>query len=147
MVPLTRIIHFLVQPTAPDGWIPALARLALGVVFIPAGLGKFLNHDAYITRFDRWGFPEPGSLAYAVGTIEVVFGLLVLLGIAPRLAALTLAGNMVGAFFTAGLVDGGQDVWLPPILIALSVIVLVRGGGKWQLPNRARGNAPTRNGR
>jgi uncharacterized membrane protein YphA (DoxX/SURF4 family) len=132
---IAALISYLLRPTAPSGWVPALARLIMGVVFIPTGLGKFLNHDAYITRFDRWGFPEPGTVAYFVGTVEVVFGLLVLLGIAPRLAGLTLAGNMVGAFFTAGFVDGGQNLWLPPIMFVLAVTVLVRGGGKWQLPN------------
>jgi uncharacterized membrane protein YphA (DoxX/SURF4 family) len=111
----------------------------------PDGAREFLNHGAYIERFDRWGFPEPGSVAYAVGTIEVVFVLLVLLGIAPRLAGLTLAGNMVGAFATAGLVDGGQNLWLPPIMFALAAAVLVRGGGRWQLPTHigVGGGAPT----
>jgi putative oxidoreductase len=132
---LNRLVSVLLGPTAPVGWVPTVARLALGAVFIPTGLGKFVNHGAYGERFDRWGFPEPGAVAYAVGTIEIVFGLLVLLGIAPRLAGLTLAGNMVGAFFTAGLVDGGQNVWLPPIMFALTATVLMRGGGRWQLPN------------
>lgn len=132
---IVSLILFLIRPTAPSGWVPAIARLVMGAVFIPSGLGKYLNHDSYITRFDRWGFPEPGTVAYFVGTVEVVFGLLVLFGIAPRLAGLTLAGNMVGAFFTAGLVDGGQNLWLPPVMFALAVTVLVRGGGKWQLPN------------
>lgn len=135
MARLTALIAFLIRPTAPSGWVPAVARLLLGAVFIPTGLGKFLNHDAYITRFDRWGFPEPGSVAYLVGAVEVVFGLLVLLGVVPRLAGLTLAGNMIGAFFTAGIVDGGQNLWLPPIMFVLAVTVLVGGGGKWQLPN------------
>jgi len=132
---LIRLIALLLRPTAPAGWIPTAARIVLGAVFIPTGLGKFLNHDAYVVRFDRWGFPEPGTVAYGVGTIEIVFGLLVLLGIAPRLAGLALAGNMVGAFFTAGLVDGGQDLWLPPIMFVLAVTVVVRGGGRWQLPH------------
>jgi uncharacterized membrane protein YphA (DoxX/SURF4 family) len=135
MTRLTALIAFLTRPTVPSGWVPAIARLIMGLVFIPTGLGKFLNHDTYVTRFDRWGFPEPGTVAYFVGTVEVVFGVLVLLGVAPRLAGLTLAGNMVGAFFTAGLVDGGQNLWLPPVMFVLAVTVLVRGGGKWQLPN------------
>jgi putative oxidoreductase len=103
----------------------------------PDGAREFLNHGAYVERFDRWGFPEPGAVAYVVGTIEVISGLLVLLGVAPRLAGLTLAGNMVGAFFTARLADGGQNLWLPPIMFALAATVLARGGGRWQLPNPA----------
>jgi uncharacterized membrane protein YphA (DoxX/SURF4 family) len=115
-------------------------RVVLGGVFIPTGLGKYVNHDAYIERFDRWGFPEPGSVAYFVGAIEVVFGLMALFALAPRLAGLTLAGNMVGAFFTAGLVDGGQDLWLPPIMFVLAIGLVILGAGRLQLPHVLRGH-------
>jgi uncharacterized membrane protein YphA (DoxX/SURF4 family) len=79
-----------------------------------------------------------------VGLLEVVGGLMLLLGIAPRLVSLALIGNMVGALATAGRIDGGQDIWLPIVLIVLLAIVVVRGAGRWALdggrtmPGRAR---------
>ena len=133
------LIRFLLAPTPGSGWLPVAIRVVLGGVFIPTGLGKYVNHDVYIERFDRWGFPEPGSVAYFVGAIEVVFGLMALLAVAPRLAGLTLAGNMVGAFFTAGLVDGGQDLWLPPVMFVLAVGLVILGAGRLQLPHLVRG--------
>ncbi len=90
-----------------------MLRVALAVVFSPIGIGKFVNHDTYTERFERWGFGvAPGTIAVLVGIVEVLGGLMLLLGVLPRLAALVLMGNMVGALATAGRVDGGQDLWL-----------------------------------
>lgn len=111
-------------------WGVLLLRVALAAVFIPAGLGKFVNHDTYVERFEHWGFgPAAGEVAILVGVVEVACGLLLLLGVVPRLAALALAGNMVGALLTAGRIDGGQDIWLPMILLAALSVVVVRGAG------------------
>ncbi len=106
----------------------------LAALFIPEGLGKFVNHDAYIERFERWGFgAASGEVAILVGVVEVACGLMLLLGVVPRLAALVLAGDMVGALVTAGRVDGGQDIWLPLILIAALSTVILWGAGRWAL--------------
>ena len=58
---------------------------------------------------------------------------MLLLGVAPRLAALALIGNMVGALATAGRVNGGQDIWLPIVLIVLLAAVVAWGAGRWAL--------------
>ena len=79
------------------------------------------------------------------GLVEVVGGLMLLLGILPRLAALVLIGNMVGALVTAGRVDGGQDIWLPILLIialaAVLVLLWARGAGRGR---RDTGRRPDR---
>lgn len=121
-----------------------ILRVATAAIFLPTGLGKFLNHDAYVARFERWGFGEAaGEVAILVGVAEVACGLMLLVGLAPRAAALVLAGNMIGALATAGRVDGGQDVWLPLLLIAVLAAIAVGGGGRWapariRLSDRAR---------
>lgn len=71
-----------------------------------------------------------------MGVVEVLGGLMLLLGVLPRLAALVLAGNMVGALVTAGRIDGGREIWLPLILIAGLAAVVVWGGGRWALGRR-----------
>ncbi len=111
-------------------WSTLVLRIALAALFIPVGLGKFVNHDAYIERFERWGFgAAAGEVAILVGVVEVTCGLMLLLGVVPRLAALVLAGDMFGALVTAGRVDGGQDIWLPLILIAALSVGDPLGGG------------------
>lgn len=127
------LIRRLADPGRPL-WGTLALRVALAAVFVPVGLGKFVNHDAYVERFERWGFgAAAGEVAILVGVVEVTCGLMLLLGVVPRLAALALAGNMVGALVTAGRVDGGQDIWLPLILLAALSAVIVWGAGRWAL--------------
>ena len=127
------LVARLADPGRPL-WGTLVLRVALAGLFIPVGLGKFVNHDAYVERFERWGFgAAAGEVAILVGIVEVVCGLMLLLGVVPRLAALALAGNMVGALVTAGRIDGGQDIWLPLILIAALSVVVVWGAGRWAL--------------
>jgi putative oxidoreductase len=128
-----RAIAFLLDP-GPPLWGTLIVRLVLAAVYIPTGLGKFVNHDAYVERFERWGFgAAAGEIALLVGAVEVVAGLMLLLGLAPRLAAAVLAGNMVGALATAGRVDGGQDIWLPLALLVPLAAVIAWGAGRWAL--------------
>lgn len=127
------LIRFLLDPGPADRWPPVVARLALALVFLPAGIGKFANHDAYVTRFDRWGFPEPGTVAFLVGGLEIAGALLMLAGLAPRAVGLVLIGNMAGALATAGRIDGGQNLWLPPVLILISGVVVWLGAGRLRL--------------
>ena len=127
------LLDRLTDPGRPL-WGTLVLRVALAALFIPVGLGKFVNHDAYVERFERWGFgAAAGEVAILVGIVEVVCGLMLLLGVVPRLAALALAGNMVGALVTAGRIDGGQDVWLPLVLIVALSVVVVWGAGRWAL--------------
>ena len=129
-----RLIRWLLDPGPRDHrGLPF--RLVAAGVFIPVGLGKFVNHDAYVERFERWGFGvAPGAVAILVGLVEVVGGLLLLAGTVPRLAAVTLIGNMIGALATAGRIDGGQDVWLPLVMIGVLGAVVWLGGGvpRWE---------------
>jgi putative oxidoreductase len=130
------IVRHLIDP-GPPRWTTLVLRLALAALFIPVGLGKFVNHDAYTERFERWGFgAAAGEVAILVGLVEVVCGAMLLVGVLPRLAALVLAGNMVGALATAGRIDGGQDVWLPALLIVLLAAVVRWGGGRWTVSRR-----------
>jgi uncharacterized membrane protein YphA (DoxX/SURF4 family) len=141
--PMDRTLRRLADP-GPPLWGTFVLRLALAAVFIPVGLGKWVNHDAYVERFERWGFgAAAGEVAILVGVLEVGCGLMLLLGLLPRLAALALIGNMIGAVVTAGRVDGGQDIWLPLVLIALLAAIVRWGAGRWALrPPLAVGGRP-----
>ena len=139
------LVVFLLDPGPPRRWTLVL-RVIAAAVFIPVGLGKFVNHDAYVERFERWGFgAAAGEVAILVGVVEVACGLMLLLGVAPRAAALALSGNMIGALATAGRIDGGQDVWLPLVLIVVLAAIVVGGGGRWvlvRIPFKADDVAP-----
>jgi uncharacterized membrane protein YphA (DoxX/SURF4 family) len=114
----------------------ALMRVIVGAAFIVASVEKLTNHAQTAADFDRWGLPSPDTFSYAISAIEIVFGLILIFGILPRFAALVLLGDMVGALATAGRIDGGPHLILPPLLGVLCLILLIAGGGRWALVDR-----------
>ena len=68
-----------------------LIRLMVALVFVTEGVLKFLEPQQLGGgRFARIGIPFPGVMGPFVGGVEIVFGILVLLGLATRLAAVPL---------------------------------------------------------
>jgi putative oxidoreductase len=74
-------------------YILSLLRIVAALLFLEHGLQKFL------------GFPSAGPaltpLLYVQGVIEIVGGLLLLIGLYSRLVAFILAGDMAVAYFMA----------------------------------------------
>lgn len=117
-----------------------LIRLMVGVVFLSEGLQKFLfPGQRGAGRFEKIGLPEPEFLGYFVGSFEVVCGLLVLLGLFTRLAAIPLILIMLVALATTktalfdnegfwAMLHGSRTDWA---MLLGSIFLLIRGGGKW----------------
>ncbi|MEE4176151.1 MAG: DoxX family protein [Bacteroides sp.] len=81
-----------------------LIRLMVGVVFISEGVQKFLFPAIRgAGRFEAIGLPNPEFLGYFVGTIEVLGGLLVLIGLLTRFASIPLLVIMSVALYTTKL--------------------------------------------
>jgi putative oxidoreductase len=80
---------------------PTLARLTVGLVFIGTGWGKLHSIPDVTKFFTDLGIPAPGFNARLTAGTEFFGGLLVLLGLGTRLAALPLAFTMVVAILTA----------------------------------------------
>lgn len=76
-----------------------LIRLIWGVQFLTAGWGKLSNSAQVMPFFESLGLP--GFMVYVIGTIELLGGLLLVLGLYSRLAALLLSCVMIGAYATA----------------------------------------------
>src|SRR3954466_3578935 len=76
-------------------------RLYWGGQFCQAGWGKLHTHSDVTEFFMSLHIPLPGLNAWIVGLTECGGGLLLLLGLATRLAALPLIGTMVVAYLTA----------------------------------------------
>lgn len=122
----------------------AVARVAVGLFFVASGLPKLAAGAAWSADFGRWHVPLPELAVLAVAVLEVAGGLALVSGVATRVVAALLAAEMIGAVLTAGLVDGGQHLVLPPVLAVVTALIAVRGGGRWQLfpgfPATARGD-------
>jgi len=65
-------------------------RLAVGLIFFTQGILKFTDLNMGVLRFARIGFPHPYFTSHFVGAFEIVCGLLVLLGLWTRAAAIPL---------------------------------------------------------
>src|SRR5438094_9631998 len=117
----------------------AALRLTAAAILVAFGVAKFANHGAEVASFDRYGLPDPNLFVYAIGALELGLGLLLLLGLRTRLAAIVLAGNMIGAIATAGRVEGGfVNLGLAPMLLLAMLFLVWAGAGRFSLDERLR---------
>ncbi len=116
-----------------------LVRLAVGLIFFTQGLLKFLDPNMGVNRFTRIGFPHPAFTAHFVGSFEIVCGLLVLVGLFTRLAAIPLLIVICTAIVTPKLPEltrVNQGFWFMvsdaradfAMLMSLLFLLIVGGG-------------------
>jgi putative oxidoreductase len=84
---------------------PALARLTVGLVFVGTGWGKLHTLPDVTEFFASLHIPAPGFNARLAASTEFFGGILMLLGLATRFAALPMAFTMVIAILTAKIGD------------------------------------------
>jgi putative oxidoreductase len=108
-------------------------RVAAGVVFVVFGIGKFSQHATEVDSFRTYGLPAPEAFVYAIGVLEIAGGLMLIAGILVWLAALALAGDMVGAIVVSGIGEGEvvPSLTLAPALLAVMVAVLAAERRPW----------------
>ena len=84
----------------PRSWAPALhsvLRIVAGLLFLEHGTGKLLGFPGGLPFIDKM----PAGLLYFTGTIELVGGILIVLGLFTRPTAFVLSGFMAVAYFMA----------------------------------------------
>jgi putative oxidoreductase len=84
----------------PRSWAPALhsvLRIVAGLAFLEHGTGKLLGFPAGLSFMDKM----PPLLFYFTGTMELVGGVLIVLGLFTRPVAFVLSGFMAFAYFIA----------------------------------------------
>ncbi len=78
-----------------------LVRLLVGAVFLSEGIQKFLFPETLgVGRFTKIGIPAPAVMAPFVGVVEIVFGLLLIIGLLTRLATIPLLIDILVAIVT-----------------------------------------------
>lgn len=134
---------------------PVIVRLTVGLVFATTGWGKLHNLGNVTEFFSSLHIPAPGFHAAFVSTIEFAGGVLLIAGLATRIAAALLIGVMAVAILTAklpelhGVVDLAGTIEMT--YLAIFVWLVVAGAGaasldhliarRWQrgLPTRRVG--------
>jgi len=130
-----------------------LIRLAVGLIFFSQGILKYTDSNMGVVRFTRIGFPYPYFTAHFVGTIEIVCGLLVLLGFRTRLASIPLLIIISTAIISTKvpeLFHANQGFWYMVsdartdfAMCCCLLFLIFSGGGGWSLDASA-GHAGTR---
>jgi len=119
-----------------------LLRLVVGAVFLTEGIQKFLYPAALgVGRFTKIGIPWPSYSAAFVGVFEIGCGVLVLLGLATRWAAIPLIIDMLVAITTtklpmlakAGFWATAHEARTDWSMLLGALFLLVVGGGAWSL--------------
>ena len=106
-----------------------LLRVVLGLVFSANGLSKFQGGIGNTAGwFESIGIP--GFLAYAVGTIELVGGIALILGLGTRIFALLFGLIMLGAIFTVNLQAGFLNGYVMDLVLLVLAVHIVLNGSK-----------------
>jgi putative oxidoreductase len=80
---------------------PLLARLTVGYVFVTSGYGKVTNLERVIGYFESLNIPAPRIQAPMIAGLELIGGLVLILGLGTRVAAMLLTGVMGVAILSA----------------------------------------------
>src|ERR1700729_4138245 len=75
----------------------SVLRIAAGLAFLEHGTGKLLGFPAGLPFIDKM----PTGLLYVTGTLELVGGVFIVLGLFTRPVAFILSGFMAVAYFMA----------------------------------------------
>lgn len=127
------------------GNIPTLlCRSAVGLIFLSEGIQKYLLPEVVGTgRFAKIGFSNPSFWAYFTGSFEIICGILILLGLLIRLAAIPLMIIMIVAFITTKvpiLADNGfwafaHEYRTDFAMTLLLIFLMIVGGGRNSIDN------------
>ncbi len=101
--------------------------VAAGVIFIVAGLVKFVFHSWELHAFRSFGLPWPSALEILAGVLEIVGGALLALRLFIVPVALILTATMAVAIGASGIGHGDviPSLTLAPALLGAMVFLLV----------------------
>jgi putative oxidoreductase len=120
-------------------------RLMVGLVFASEGVQKFLFPDQLGSgRFAKIGLPAPDVLAPFVGTVEITCGILVVLGLATRLASIplltvisvALASTKWPILMNQGFWAAAHEARTDWSMFLGALFLIIVGAGPWSIDAR-----------
>lgn len=137
--------------TSP-AWFTVPIRLGLAAVMIAHGSQKVLGSfngpgfKTYVAGTTPFGFMRPAWLWLAAAAFsEFVGGILVGLGFLTRVSAFLIACVMVtaivGVHWTGGFFAANRGYEYPLTLLAMSLALLISGGGQASVDRALSGNS------
>ena len=117
-------------------WAPLFLRLALGTVFMAHGWDKLTGPLGTPEGFniEGWGWPYPVFWAWAVALVETFGGLMVIVGLFTRIAAVLIAMVMLFAILkvrlSLGFIDGFEFEFS---LLMIAIALALAGPGRFSV--------------
>jgi putative oxidoreductase len=113
-------------------------RITVGAVFTAHGYQKLFKFGFHgvAGMFGHMGIPLPAFFAVVVTLVEFVGGILLIAGLATRVAAALLAIDMVVAILAVHLKNGffnPMGIEFPLTLLAATICLVLAGGGSLSL--------------
>jgi putative oxidoreductase len=130
----------------------AILRVVLGIVMIVHGWSKLSGGVGNVAGSfgGNLGVPAPGLMAWVVTIVELVGGILLVVGFLSQIAGILIALDMLGAILFAFLLRGapfienGAITWeKEAVFAAAALCIALAGPGAWSVDdvvaeNRAR---------
>ena len=127
----------------------AILRVVLGIAMLVHGWSKLSGGVDNVAGFfgDTLGIPAPGLMAWVVTIVELVGGILLVVGFLSQIAGILIALDMLGAILFAFLLRGapfienGQISWEKEAVFAAAALCIVLAGpGAWAVEDVVAGN-------
>jgi len=131
--------------THHPAWTDAL-RIVLGLVLFMKGVTFIYDADQLISFVGGVRFSlTPVVIVHCIIFAHLVGGLMIALGAMTRLMALIQIPILVGAVFFVNMTNGlsflNSELWLSLIVLALLMLFLVIGSGRFSMDEAVRRNA------
>jgi putative oxidoreductase len=131
---------FDVRQTARYGL--AILRIVLGIAMLVHGWSKLSGGVDNVAGFfgGMLGIPAPGLMAWVVTIVELVGGILLVVGVLTQIAGILIALDMLGAILFAYLLRGapfienGAITWeKEAVFAAAALCIALAGPGAWSV--------------
>ncbi|MDT5221668.1 MAG: putative oxidoreductase [Mycobacterium sp.] len=115
--PLTRVWRWIANPPGNAPAATILIRLMAGGVFLWEGVLKFIYQNQGVGRFTKIGIPFPELSADFVGGLEIIGGILLILGLFTRFISVPFIIEMIVAMLSTKIAIflGVSPLPLPPV--------------------------------
>jgi putative oxidoreductase len=120
----------------------AILRIVLGIAMIVHGWSKLSGGVDNVAGFfgETLGIPLPGLMAWVVTIVELVGGILLVVGFLTQIAGILIALDMLGAILFAFLLRGapfienGAITWeKEAVFAAAALCIALAGPGAWSI--------------
>ena len=130
----------VIRKTEPNTAL-GIIRIFLGIMFLATGLMKYtvpMLWEAWSGQLLAGSIPLYEFNRYLIPAVEIIIGLLLIVGLYSRPASVIMIGMMIVATYVHIVADDPalfplqphQPV-IPLTAIAMGVYVLLKGGGSW----------------